>query len=71
MTKRSELVKLFQVYMNDAEDQLESDGFLPGLDVTNKAAAELLNDMLLYWGAAELITTDNDEIVTYTLIDMG
>lgn len=40
---------LFQFYLDDCDDALESDGFLPGTDVTQPAAVQLFNDVLL-WG---------------------
>jgi hypothetical protein len=51
----ADLVKLFQTYIDEAETQLESDNFLPGLDVTEPAAVDLLNDILTYLSAADLI----------------
>ncbi len=69
MTNKTLLINLFQSYMSDAEGQMESDGFLPGLDVTNKAATELLNDIVLYGVEAELITIDTDETVEHSTIN--
>lgn len=43
----NELMKLFQIYLDEAKDQLESDDFLPGLDVTYTAARELFGDVVL------------------------
>ncbi len=63
---RMSLVQLFSGYINQAEIEIESDGFLPRLDVTNKAAAELLNDMLDYWSEANLIKNDTKVRVLYS-----
>ena len=57
----SDLVVLFQCYMDSAEDHIESDGFLPSLDVTNHAARDLMNDMILYWVEANMIKIDVTE----------
>lgn len=41
----SDYVDMVMLYMEGVEDQLESDNFLPGLDVTWDATCELLIDI--------------------------
>ncbi len=66
MTNKTLLINLFQSYLSEAEDQIESDGFLPSLDVTNKAAAELLNDIILYGVVSGRVTDDTNEYVQHS-----
>ncbi len=65
----SDIVVLFQCYMDEAEQQIESDGFLPSLDVTNHAARDLMNDMILYWVESNMIKADTDARVTCTEVN--
>ena len=62
--KKSELVKLFQGYMDEAQNLLETDGFLPGLDVTEEATVDLLNDIILYSVNCEGLENDTNKEVT-------
>jgi len=55
---KTNLLGLFNSYIEQAEDQIESDGFLPGLDVTNRAATELLNDIIEFGLAVERVNDD-------------
>jgi len=45
---RTELVALFDDYLINARDHLESDNFLSGLDVTDTAAEDLFKDVVLW-----------------------
>ncbi len=69
MTNKTLLINLFQSYVSDAEEDVESDGFLSGQDITNKAASELLNDVILYGIHTGRINDDTDETVTHTPIN--
>lgn len=71
MTNKTLLINLFQSYLSEAEEQIESDNFLPGLDVTNKAASELLNDVILYGVETGRVENDTDELVEYDTINQG
>ena len=46
--KHSELVALFDSYLTNARNHLESDNFLPGQDVTDTAAEDLFKDVVLW-----------------------
>lgn len=71
MINKSELTRLLQSYIEHGEDQLESDGFLPGLDVRNVAATELLNDAILFGVLTDRVQNDTTAKVTCSETNVG